>query len=174
MKKYILFFIILISGIVAAGCAESPKENVAPAQESVSVRQAAVTEPQSQDTLWIDHLQKYIPLLQADFDNIALAAQNKNYDSLNTFGQNILDDTRNALNESQSYIVSSKYTDAKTEWESALREYNYAGRYIILIADSGENGKNNAIYIQEFQNCSNSGMGHLNRATAFIKGANAQ
>ena len=101
-------------------------------------------------------IQRCSPLIGTDFTNTGSAADNLDYDALAIDGQNIIDDTQKALDENSQYSISTKYQDTQNEWVSGLKDYNSAGKYVILVANDGKTGKTNSE--------------NLNKATSFALG----
>jgi len=127
------------------------------------------TQPVYQDIAWLQYVQRYLPLIGTDFTNAGSAANNSDYTTLSIAGQNIVDDTQKALDENNQYNISPKYQDAKNEWTLALKDYNSAGEYLILVADDGKIGKTNTENLNKFTSLCSSGTGHLNRVGALIQ-----
>jgi hypothetical protein len=99
---------------------------------------------------------------------ISVAAENEDYNDIAAYYDLALIDLRNALNKSQSYIISSKLEEAKYYWETAL---------VIMIngAERGSMGsklKNDAMMIQGAEMIKG-GNEYLALATRAILVANA-
>lgn len=184
-SKKTLFIVawVLIVSMISLGCTESDSNEEKTVSQSASASSqdlansaqpketstSQTTETVNQDLAWAEYVQKYSPLLGTDFSNAGNAASNYDYDSLATDGQNIVTDTQKALDENSKYTVSSKYQEAQKEWELALKDYNSAGQYMIIVANEGKAGSLNSENINKAASFSESGTGHLNRASALVK-----
>lgn len=169
--------------MLAVGCTGLNSNNIAsqPAaissQDKLSLLQPTETiSPQqikdvSQDIKWNEYVQRYSPLLTADFSNLATALNNYDNNMLATVGQNIFDDTQKALDENKNYTVSSKYQEAQKEWELALKDYNSAGIIIIQVAKDGKAGNPNLDNLQKAMSIGDSGTAHSTRMSALLQAA---
>jgi len=126
-------------------------------------------QPVYQDAAWGLYIHRSAPLIGTDLANAGSAGKNLDFTTLGLDGQNMIDDTQRVLDENDQYSISPKYQDAQKEWVLALKDYNSAGKYIVLVADDGKIGKTNSENLNKVIALCNSGSGHLNRATALMQ-----
>lgn len=167
MKRYtyLVLFIVLAS-LLVVGCTEVGNEKNTSTQVNSE-------QPEYQDLAWMEHGEKYSALIKSDIDNIALAQNTQDFKLLAEYGQDIVNDTRNALDGSSQYTVSPKYQEAKTEWELAMSDANSAGQYIVSSANiclAYGVPVRDLEAEQKIQSLMVSSTGHANRATALLKG----
>lgn len=168
MKKYIgiIMWLLLVS-MLAIGCTGNEKNST----------QASLQQPtgaESQDTTWVGHLDRYTQLVNSDIQNIGMAANVSDYNLLKEYGQDLVNDTQNALDENSKYTVSSQYQETQTEWVQALTDLNSAGKYIVMSADESLAygvPVRNLDYEQKIETYTVSGTAHMNRVEALLKTA---
>lgn len=171
MKKYThLILFIFLASMLAVGCT-GLKGNNASQTSSPQPTQAVY-----QDTAWRESIHTYTELLGTDFKNVQIVMDNTNnsdYTTLATIGQNISDHSHAALTENNQYTVSSQFRDAQKEWGLALEDSNFAGKYLIIVANDIKNGDMNSKLedIQKYMESRNSMKVHLNETTTLMKTA---
>jgi hypothetical protein len=153
LKNYVyLILFILLASMLAVGCTGSnSEENVSQNPETSSQDQAGSPQPTAaaayQDVEWNASVQKNYIILKTDFDEMANATNNYNYqtlsdsdtDAISKYGQNIMDDAQKATEENDKYTVSPKFQDTQNEWRTALQISNGAGHSWILCAKDIKN-----------------------------------
>lgn len=93
-----------------------------------------------QDKDWANSCSNQMILLQDDMNNVGEAATNLNSGDLQKYGTALTTDSKNALDESQSYSVSPNLQPAKEKYETALYDFNQAGYYTTLGSTQFKNG----------------------------------
>ena len=167
VKNYVYIAVFtLLASILVAGCTGVGNE------KNVSTR-ADSEQPEYQDLAWMEHDEKYSALVKSDIDNIALAENAQDFYLMAEYGQDLVNDTKNALDGSIQYKVSPKYQEAKTEWELAMSDANSAGKYVVSSANTciGYGVPVRDLEAeQKLQSLLVSCTGHLNRSNALLKG----
>ena len=165
-KKYTYIAIFtLLASILVAGCTGVGNE------KNIST-QVNSEKAEYQDLAWMEHGEKYSALVESDLKNTELAQNTQDFKLLAEYGQDLVNDTQNALDGSSQYTVSPKYQEAKTEWELAMSDANSAGQYIVSSANMclayGVPVRDLEAE-QKIQSLMVSSTGHANRATALLK-----
>jgi hypothetical protein len=196
LKKYIclILFVLLVS-MLAVGCTSSnsgykqgntEQSSATPAQplpasaqaapatieNTTEVQQFTPTAPAYDDAAWAQYVHRSIPLLKADFDNMRTSASNQDYTTLADYAQNMINDTQKAIDENAKYKTSPKCQEAQNEWGLGLKDYNSAGKFLILAANDGKTNSNDLTNVNKAKSLIVSGAGHINRASAFLSTAN--
>jgi hypothetical protein len=155
LKKYIIItLLVLLASMLAVGCTGPNNEkNYSQISETPSHNQASSQQPASsteyQDPEWIASVQKQYPILKTDFDRMSNVTNQYNISSMNNcdpdaitrYGQNLINDVQNALEEDNKYSVSPKLLKDQKDWETALQICNSAGNSWILTAKDIKNGR---------------------------------
>jgi hypothetical protein len=167
--RYLILFVLLAS-MMAVGCTELKGNNAS------QISSPQPTQAVYQDTAWIESIHKYTNLLGTDFKSVQIAMNNTNnsdYTTLVTIGQNISNDSQEALTENNQYTVSPQFQDAQKEWGLALEDSNFAGKSVIMIANDIKNGNMNSKIedIQKYIEYRNSINVHLNRTATIMQTA---
>jgi hypothetical protein len=130
--------------------ASTPKSEVtsSPIPTPSSEEAAAPIENDTQitDLGWVMDSNRDSIKIGNDLENAGTDMSNADYPSMAIDGQKIVDDTQQALFDCQQHTVSSKYTDAKTEWESCLWDFDSAGTGMKKVSDDVKNNGNNSAY----------------------------
>ena len=86
---------------------------------------------------------------------------------LETWCEELEDDTDRYLNDIYDYSISSKYQSLRNEYQEALKDYNLAGYYGRIGAkyENGAGIRKSAEYLDK-------GTDHINRCTDIIYGLN--
>lgn len=134
-----------------------------------SIPSADSTQGASADYEWLQHVAKYSPALTTDLNDYSKVIDSSDYTLMATSGQRIVDDMQMALDENSKYTVSSKYQKAQKEWTAGLKDYNSAGKYIVLTADDEKAGNASTENSQQASSFILSGSDHINKASELIK-----
>lgn len=128
---------------------------------------------ESQDKEWLKSSEENVILVGDDLEKMRIASTNEDYEMWALAAKYLYDDTQYALDESNTYSVSSKYEDAKYEYEKAMNDYKLAGQYSITGIDKIQHGfveEGNAD-IKLASDYIESGNNHLQKATDLLKTA---
>lgn len=144
LKKYTyLIFFVLLATLIVAGCSGSSNDTAPYTQNNSSQIKAS---PQNstnnvtyQDAEWVNNVENNRDLINADLNNSTHAIIISDYKTLATSGQNLINDSQNALNQSNQFSVSPVYKNAQKEWKLSLENVSNVGKYAILVANDGEN-----------------------------------
>lgn len=144
LKKYTyLIFFVLLATLIVAGCSGSSNDTAPYTQNNSSQIKAS---PQNstnnvtyQDAEWVNNVEDNRDLINADLNNSTHATIISDYKTLATSGQNLINDSQNALNQSNQFSVSPAYKNAQKEWKLSLENVSNVGKYAILVANDGEN-----------------------------------
>lgn len=158
---FILFVSLLGSGCIGSGSGETTFQIQA---NSSQPNLASVY----QDIEWCANAQKNLNLLKTDFDAVSNAVNNSDHTLLETSAQYVINDTKKAIEENDQYQVSPELQNVQNEWKLALKDYNYAGRFLLLGANEAKSGNNGSESLQTAKKFSDSGATHLNRASALL------
>ncbi len=123
------------------------------------------------DHAWIGSVAHYSRLLDNDLDEISLAMNKADHNSLSMIGQQIIDDTHKALEDNSRYSVSPMFQEAQSEWVLCLTDLNYVGQYTILIANDLKAGIDDPQNTEKWLSYSNSAIYHMNRAVELVNNA---
>jgi hypothetical protein len=146
----LIAIVAIVTAVIFAGCVE-----------------------ESQDKEWLKSSEKNVILVGDDLEKMRKASTNEDYEMWALAAKYLYDDTQYALDESNTYSVSSKYEDAKYEYEKAMNDYKLAGQYSITGIDKIQHGfveEGNAD-IKLASNYIESGNNHLQKATDLLKKA---
>lgn len=176
MKRYVyIMLLILLATMLAIGCTGSNNEKTSSQQASgtLSQGQAGSQQPASsatsQDAEWNASVQKQYVILKADFDGMANATNNyqtlnnSNADAIGNYGQNIVDDAQKAIAENDKYTVSSKFQDAQTQWELALKDCKYAGQFWVQSVEDIKSGNTTSANVIKAEAGTGSGTYNMQR-----------
>lgn len=153
LKTKILILFVSFATLLALGCVGSAdEESSSHAEESSSGSadeesspQVEESSPQSkistyQDEEWIASAKNQSKIIRTDFAGVSSARESFDADVLGKWGQNLVNDTQEAIEENDNYTVSSTLQDAQKQWGLALQDYNKAGEFIVTGADAYKNG----------------------------------
>lgn len=152
VTKVLVLFVIFAT-LLAVGCVGSAdeetsdnyEESLSGSADEESSLQVEENSPQSntstyQDEEWIASAKNQSKIIRTDFAGISSARESFDADVLGKWGQNLVNDTREAKEENDNYTVSSTLQDAQKQWVLALQDYNKAGKFIVTGADAYKNG----------------------------------
>lgn len=165
-KHWFLIIFILFASLPGSGCTGPGSDETAFQVQAGSSQQNFVSV--YQDNEWCANAQKNLKLLKADFDIVSSAVNNSDYTLLETSAQYVINDTKKAVEENDQYKVSPELQNVQDEWKLALKDYNYAGRFLLLGANEAKSGNNGSESLQAAKKFSDSGATHLNRASALL------
>ena len=154
MKRKTIVGLIVIVAIVAAvifaGCVE-----------------------ESQDQKWRESSAKNAILVGDNLKKMEAASANEDYEMWALAAKYLYEDAQYALDDSTQYSVSSKYEDAKYEYEKAMNDYKLAGQYSITGIDKIQHGfvEEGNVDIKLASDYIESGNNHLQKATDLLKKA---
>ncbi|WP_048126206.1 hypothetical protein [Methanosarcina lacustris] len=158
MKKYTyLILFVLLASMLTVGCTGSNNEKTA-----------------FQDAAWNESFHNNLALLHTDLNNSINAmdlTDGLNDTSFTMAGQNMIDDSQNALNENNQFIVSPKLQEAQKEWVLGLNDSMSLGKCVLNISNDSKNTNLTALNedVEEFQSIASSMSLHMNRAATLAK-----
>jgi hypothetical protein len=193
LKSHIyLIFLFLLTIILFTGCINSTSNNApgsqntpaqvqetpVQAQETPVQVQASSPKPtdvvEYQDVDWINNAHMYGALIAVDYNSTERAVSDKNnpdYDLLVNTGQNMINDSQNALNDNNKFKLSPKFADAQREWVSCLEDLNNAGNYLVMGAKAGKNGDLSLLNddVKKYVTYAHSSLAHMERCGTLIR-----
>lgn len=128
----------------------------------------AVSAADYQDAQWIENVQKHSELLGKDIEEVNKTKSNLDSDTLEAYGQYLIEDTKTAIEENKQYIVSPKCQDAQKEWELALNDYSSAGELMSQFAGEAKNNDTDSDDIKQVLSLIDSGSGHFRKVQEFL------
>ena len=156
MRKEYIVFVVLLSIFSTIGCT-STTNTPTPNQTSTPTQTEIKETSNNQDKAWKNLVESQNTLLSDDMNKLIYAQTNHNIDDLQTYSTALTTDAKTALNESDSYSVSSSLQPAKEKYETALFYY-YQGGYFDSIGASTLKSRNTA-----------QGNQHISLATSYLK-----
>lgn len=168
--------------MMAVGCAESGNEetnsqDVGEASQTTESSAQAQDTPEStatsvdQDAEWIALMQNQSSILQNDLTGIGSNQNPFDAEGLAKWGQTLVDDTQEAIDENDKYVVSPALTKAKEHWEIALRNYNTAGQFTVIGANAYLEGDEDSAStnFQKATTFFNTGNGNVNLTVSYME-----
>ena len=127
-----------------------------------------------QDAAWNDSFHNNLALLHTDLNNSINAmdlTDDLNDTSFTTAGQNIIDDSQNALNENNQFTVSPKLQEAQKEWALGLNDSISYGKCLLNLSNDSKNNNLTALNedVENMESLGSSMSLHMNRAATLAK-----
>ncbi len=153
LKTKVFVLLAIFTTLLAVGCVGSADEETSSHAEegssgsvdeetSIQVEESSPPSNPSayQDEEWIASAKNQSKIIRTDFAGVSSARESFDADVLGVWGQNLVNDTQEAIEKNDNYTVSSTLQDAQKQWELALQDYNKAGEFIVTGADAYKNG----------------------------------
>ncbi|WP_292390586.1 hypothetical protein [Methanosarcina sp. UBA5] len=156
-KTISLILFVLLASMVAVGCTGSNKEKTA-----------------SQDAAWNESFHNNLALLHTDLNN-SINAMNLTNDFNDTSfimaGQNMIEDSQNALNENNQFTVSPNLQEAQKEWALGLNDSISLGKCLLNMSNNSKNNNETALNedVENMYSLGSSMSAHMNRAATLAK-----
>lgn len=174
MKKYVLVLILLLVVISVVGCTEADNKNTTIlSTETVSQDQASLQQPSQtgyQDKEWAINGKKHTVVILKDYENVSKAIKSMDMYSISTSSTVLEAHTKTAIEECDSYTVSSELQQGKDEYRAGLIDANNAATFLILamgyLKDRDTVSANQAISMasDKLESCGN----HIDNSTAIV------
>ena len=95
---------------------------------------------ESQDKKWSESSGKNVILVGDALEKIEAASAKKDYEMWALAAKYLYEDAQYALDDSTQYSVSSKYDNAKSEYEMAMTDYVFGGEHTVTGIDKIQHG----------------------------------
>lgn len=155
MKIPFFSIIIVLAIMLIAGCVQSD-------------------EPEYQDAQWNTSFHNTLALIHSDL-NASIAATDMTNSltdpSYTTAAQNLIKDSKAAINENNNFTVSPKLQEAQKEWGLGLNDSISVGVCMLNVSEATKN-KNEALAMEEAEKLCSFGSSmstHMNRADTLSK-----
>ncbi len=127
-----------------------------------------------QDAEWNESFHNNLALLHTDMNNTDNAldlTDDLNDTSFIMAGQNIIDDSQNALNENNQFTVSPDLQEAQKEWVLGLNDSTSYGKCLLNMSNNSKNNNETALNeeLKNIQSLVSSMLLHMNRASTLAK-----
>jgi hypothetical protein len=132
------------------------------------------TQPAYQDAAWNESFHNNLALLHTDLNNSINSmdlTSNFNDASFITSGQNLIDDSQKALNESNQFTVSPKLQEAQKEWSLGLNDSISLGKCLLNLSNGSKSNNVTSLNeeIKNMESIGSSMSAHMNRADTLAK-----